>query len=107
MADKLPSDYREQDGCWNCAETFRRREFDHSDQLYCTLAAPPRPPCGSVFMSEGFSIALSGTELDARWKPWDACLLRGHKWEPWCYVTGLGECDAGETCARCGAIRDW
>lgn len=54
-----PTTYRLHNCCATCAHVFKREDHDCEDEYYCTLDAPPRPPCGSVFMEESFHV-LSG-----------------------------------------------
>jgi hypothetical protein len=49
---ELPQTYRVQDGCHNCKHVFIYYEHDCGETGYCTLNAPPRPPCRSVAMDE-------------------------------------------------------
>ncbi len=46
------STYRVQDGCANCRHVFVRQEHEGNDELYCTVGAPDRPPCMSIYMDE-------------------------------------------------------
>jgi len=47
-----PESYRLQPGCQGCRHVFVMSDYDVSEHFYCTLLAPPRPPCGSVGMGE-------------------------------------------------------
>lgn len=49
-------------GCHNCAKCFVMYEYGEGPEYYCTLSAPPRPPCGSVSMREDWV----GRERDVR-----------------------------------------
>ena len=68
------STYRVQDGCANCRHVFVREEHDHGDELYCTVGAPKRPPCMSIYMDEH--------EL-VRGKPWGYDDEGHRKWDEW------------------------
>lgn len=59
--------YRVQIGCVNCRHVFVREEYDHGDELYCTLNAPPRPLCMSVYMGESGCSDGQGQE---KWEEW-------------------------------------
>lgn len=68
----LPASYREQRACANCRHVFKRSDYDDGDDFYCTLNAPRRPMCGSVYMEEDFC-AMNEHEYakaDKRWNEW-------------------------------------
>lgn len=71
--------YRDQDGCHNCVNVFRRTDFDEGYTYYCTSDAPPRPPCMSVSMKESLHDTDSDYDLWDAWKagrevnPWGTC----------------------------------
>lgn len=65
--------YRVQDGCANCQHVFVRQEYEGNDELYCTLNAPKRPLCMSIFMAEDCQIPKNQWGYDeAGHKKWDA-----------------------------------
>lgn len=77
---KIDPSYMEQDGCQSCKHNFKYSEYDEGSTYYCTHGAPPRPPCGSVWLSERFSGGVSeGLEKWQKWKagrevkPWGRC----------------------------------
>lgn len=97
MASKLPQGYAEIDGCHNCTHRFVWTEHDCREEAYCTLAAPPRPPCGSLALNECFfySVCKDGTAINKR--PSDAEVKLGfERWEAWSRDRGVafwGKCD--------------
>lgn len=67
----IPGSYRLQACCADCAHVFVRMEYEGNDELYCTLAASPRPPCMSILMGEDGPMLPWGTRNEGREK-WDA-----------------------------------
>lgn len=51
MRDRTQT-YHEQDGCYNCGYCFVKGDYDDPNTYYCSLDAPPRPKCLSVYMGE-------------------------------------------------------
>lgn len=74
-----PSSYHVQRACCNCAHVFEMGDYDSGETYFCTLDAPPRPPCGSVAMDEMFSEGIEpgsdpeleeyGRRMDL-WRDW-------------------------------------
>ena len=79
-----PDNYKEQTGCHNCEHCFIRIEYDDSNLYYCTIKAPPRPPCGSVCMEESYLQLETDKEwrdADEAWSEWS----KNRKVEAWGY----------------------
>lgn len=68
----MHASYHEQDGCRNCAQCFIYTEYHEGESCFCTLGAPPRPPCGSVAMGEwAFPYDdVKDAEAQAAWRKW-------------------------------------
>lgn len=67
--------YHVLNGCGNCQHVFRRHEYDEGVRLYCAHNAPPRPPCGSVYMGEYPANTLDETDEQA--------MARHQAWDDW------------------------
>ena len=88
---KTGSNYRHQNGCWNCVHVFARHEYDDGSLFFCTLNSPKRPPCGSVAMDEcALLIPLGTMEMV------DQEYLRWHIWNSGREVRRYGICDGWE-----------
>lgn len=79
----VPATYREIRGCHNCSQCFQRTEYDEGRAYFCTLNAPPRPPCMSVSMGE---TPDNFGDYDAEYRAWDA-------WSEPREVAAWGYCD--------------
>lgn len=79
--------YRLQDPprCATCTHVFIKSEWEEGPEHFCTLGAPPRPRCGSVFMDEAI-IDLPEPDQSAAYRAWDA-------WEEPRRVRDFGLCD--------------
>ncbi len=64
--------YREQDGCHNCAHVFTRYDYGEEDTYFCALNAPERPLCGALKMCEGPNSQLAkergGFDVNVWWE---------------------------------------
>lgn len=80
------ANYREQDGCWTCRHAFEKTDYGSTAALgdfYCTLDAPPRPPCGSralgdargydpeVWLAWAQATNVEPAGICAAWQEWE------------------------------------
>ena len=72
----MKNNLKEQDGCHNCKHVFIFEEYDEGDEYFCTLNAPARPKCGSVFMSGKNPEEKWSRDKETRYKERD-------DWEEW------------------------
>lgn len=86
--------YRKQNVCANCKHVFVRYddEYAPNDEYYCTLNAPPRPPCMSTENKEWATDIDPVTKFPTSIRTWQV-------WRAWAEgreVDMLGICDAWE-----------
>jgi hypothetical protein len=74
------------DCCRSCIHSFKKEEYDEDTQYYCAHGADLRPPCGSVFMGEGF---FSGIERRFSKKGSKAYAARYKAWNDWSSNRGV------------------
>ena len=53
-----PSDYHEQDGCYNCNHVFRELNYECGPTLFCHWDNSERPPCTNPKMKEVLGILM-------------------------------------------------
>jgi len=85
--------YRVQPCCRDCKFVFNC--YDYLDKYYCTLNAPERPLCGSVWLKEEF---LYNNKIRERRTNEEAVLLES-QWIEWAKrreVDPCGTCDCWE-----------
>ena len=76
----MDASYHEQHGCHDCELAFREQEFECPDVYYCTLDAPDRPLCGSIFMEEPFPPGRAAfSKAMTAWDDW----CKGREVMPW------------------------
>jgi hypothetical protein len=98
MIANKKNNYRLQPGCVSCKHVFERYEYDDGATCYCTLEAPPRPPCGSVCMHEQFSHGENLPE-ELRYTDQDPFSIGMRNWDEWeegRQVVEFGICDKYE-----------
>ena len=89
----IPSSYRILHACANCAHAFHWQAYDHGDEFFCTLEAPARPPCGSLFMEVALSMPAESFGVDVLDEGWNEA---SDAWEAWAEaqkVENHGACD--------------
>lgn len=83
------TEYRKQNGCWNCEHCVRIPHHEEADEYFCGLNAPPRPPSGSF--------AIPGEAIyDHKKNTWDEMADAEDAWEAWSEprrVSVAGICD--------------
>jgi hypothetical protein len=85
----MKNNYKEQNGCHNCKRCFIFEEYDEDYKYFCTLNAPPRPKCGSTFMSSMRSEEKWSKDKETRYKEratWE-------EWQEGKEVKAWGICD--------------
>lgn len=94
--------YRKQNGCYNCKEVFILKEYEGSDEYFCTLNAPMRPSCLYVLMDE-IPVFYKPKPDNKRehhdhckeeWKWFDKLQEKWDKWAKNREVTAYGICDS-------------
>lgn len=68
---KKRTNYKIQNGCWNCQYVFEKIEYDEESEYYCNLN-DGRPNCGSQCHDERFDVYNMEvfTKQLQKWNQW-------------------------------------